>query len=324
MNRVVVFSLVAFLISFLPRSAKADPELEAALKEIHSAEDVYFASASTETLQRYGLELESIYRASIRPIFLGSRLRSLDDPNLKSLFDAMQTVAFYSESASVVKDMERAFREVDRRRLSTPELLRDFNDVCLLVHRQDSCGLAKRFPEARLPEIPRMRFLPGLAASGRVLDISDDESMTTVRGLSWDLGPKILLLTSPGCNPGLLALNDIESDPILRPRFEKNALLIAPTQSVSESGEIVEWNRKHPALRNFIAYSLADWPIFKHWRTPTFIFVRDGEVVYQFGGWTRPDKNLEYRSKLARGMELIGLGLGPEAQGVAPDNGQHR
>ncbi len=303
MDRKLAPVVLGLLIVSGAQTVSAVASLDSALRELHLADERYFADGSTETLREFGRELESIYRRSLRPIALSGK--ALDDKSLSALFDGMQTVAFYSESAAVVKDMERLFAELEHRKLATQDLVKDFNDVCLLTHAEESCGLASKFPG--LPVIPPTRRSVGLSKAGRVLDFDDDASATIVRSLAWHKGAKIILLTSPGCNPGKLAVSNIESDPALRAVFEAHAFLLAPSQSVNEAKDIMAWNREHTSLRNFVAYSLADWPMFDHWRTPTFLFLKDGTTLYRFGGWTHPDERGEYRSKLLHGLELIGL-----------------
>jgi hypothetical protein len=112
------------------------------------------------------------------------------------------------------------------------------------------------------------------------------------------------MLFDTGCGPSRGAVSFIESAPRLKAIFEAHSLLISPPISITRFPDIADWNSEHPRLRNYIAYSIWDWPLFDHLRTPTFYFLEDGRLRGKFSGWTGPSVG---EAALVEGMRSIGL-----------------
>ena len=303
-QRVLLFAVSFFLLNTAANAASLDLKLS----YFRDAEKSYFTEGSTQTLQEFGRRLEAAYRTSLKPEIAPARLKRLNDKDLGALFDITDKVAFYSESGDVAKDMEGPFLEISNRRLAMKQRVTDFHYVCLLTRRFDAAStLVKKYPEAHLLHPPLIRKSVHFAKTERVFSIADGVRSVSIEKLSWKKGPRIIMLSSPTCNPSNQAISDIESDPSLKLLFEAHALLIHSSHDIAELPEIVAWKQKHPSLRNYIAYSSADWPQFKKWGTPTFYFIKDGKILSSFGGWKDPVS--ESKAALVRGMELIGLHL---------------
>lgn len=279
--------------------------LEAALSSLQVLEDQFFLDGSTQTLRDFARKYGSVYHASLKPAATPDHLRKLDDRNLAGLFDALLAHALYSESAAAVDDAQSVFPELAKRNLDSRQRVESLHNVCMLTRRFRFAGiLSRKYPEAQLLRPPRIIQPPQVGKTARILDVSVDSHSLRVMTPAWTHGPKIIMLFSPDCGPSLRAVSFIESKPSLRAHFESHSILIAPPSSISRFPDVATWNSAHPRLRNYIAYSIWDWPLFERLMTPTFYFVRDGEVRHHFSSWMNPSAGEE---NLIKGMRSIGL-----------------
>lgn len=279
--------------------------LEAALSSLQVLEDQFFLDDSTQTLRDFARQYGSVYHDSLKSAITPDHLGILDDRNLAGLFEALLAHALYSESAAAVDDAQSVFPELVKRNLDSRQRVESFHNVCMLTHRFKFAGiLSRKYPKAHLQRPPRIIQSPQVGKTARILDVSVGSNSLRVMTPAWTHGPKIIMLFSPNCGPSLRAVSFIESKPSLRAHFEFHSILIAPPSTISSFPDVATWNSTHPRLRNYIAYSIWDWPLFERLMTPTFYFVRDGEVRHHFSSWMNPSAGEE---NLIKGLRSIGL-----------------
>lgn len=297
--------LLPFAAVLIAGATAHGKSLEAALSSLQVLEEQFFLDDSTQTLREFARQYGSVYHDSLKPTVNPDHLGMLDDRNLAELFDALLGHALYSESGAAVDDAQSVFPEIVKRNLDSRQRVESFHDVCMLTHRFRFAGiLSRKYPAARLQRPPRIIPSPQVVKTARILDVSAGSNSLRVITPAWTHGPKIIMLFSPDCGPSLRAVSFIESKPLLRAHFEARSILIAPPSSISRFPDVAAWNSKHPRLRNYIAYSIWDWPLFERLMTPTFYFVMDGEVRWHFSSWMNPSIGEE---NLIKGMRSIGL-----------------
>lgn len=292
-----------------------------------------FAKSYAELEARYpreishkdlSVQLLAEYKKSLKPESTPSHWRDLQDGDLIALFHAVQSVAFYSETEAEAHDLGLIFSEAERRKM---DVLKDLfpradappdasvfqsSMVKYLYKAYMSSGLFKnaellaaRYPTAGLPPPPAVTISSGAGKINRVYDFDRDGRSLTIRAADWKQGQKIVAVFSPDCGFSQLAFDAITSDADLMRAFEAHALLIAAPSDILQAKSYFEWNRAHPGLKGYVAYSRPDWPELDLARSPQFYFFNDGKLITHKSGWRRPWE--DRKAEIIEGLQSIGL-----------------
>lgn len=126
-----------------------------------------------------------------------------------------------------------------------------------------------------------------------------------MREYAVELAPLQVIVIS-GCHFSRDAARDIATDLTLAPVFAEHSLWLGLPPGDQDIGALVAWNRLHPSLPLRAISSRAPWHFLpEQWETPTFLVVRDGNVVDQVQGWRSADPR--YRQQLMELLQRHGL-----------------
>lgn len=239
------------------------------------------ADLSPSALQKYSDEtLETLYKTLWKAVFFSPDNESFAD-RMELAFNEKVSRKKYTEGN--VQDMAWAFREA-----------RAFNKAL---------NMQKRFPAIVLPPIP-MTIVPSGAsptALWQVYALSDDGAKAEIKSLPLGKGAAVVVAMWPGCRVTARAMKDIMADPVLGPLFSANAVML--TRRFDSDG-VEEMKKKLGFPAVYIARKSVDFPGVEFQRSPSFFFLKDGKVLYQFAYWSECQVAL---GKVRAGLKAVGL-----------------
>lgn len=232
---------------------------------------------------------------------LPAALRTYSAETLKLLAESLNTVSFYSYGArQYVSEQEQVFEELSHRGLLKNDDIENMFQRFLAARMLDKAGaLRTRFPETKLWSIPDViESSQATAQSHRVYDLSDDFRTATVKSLQIGAGPRIIIVAKPGCHFATDALKYFETDRRLLPLLQAHAMLL----TIRLEPAVAEWHAKIKVARAYVAYQREDWPGIDFAASPTFYFLKDGQIVHCVRGWGG-----DAAVRFDKGLVLIGL-----------------
>ena len=237
-------------------------------------------------------------------------LRVSGEDALHARFDDAQLANFYRTDPYAFAAMQASLGELERRNAAKPEeLLRMRNALLAARLFDEAASFSEAHPEAGFAPLPRF-VDAGKAAAGQPTAWRDAGNGRFER-IGLDLGPTQVLVMA-GCHFSGDAARGIAADPVLGPAFRAHATWLGMPPGNEDPADVAEWNREHPQAPMLTLYDRADWPMFPHWRMPTFFVMRDGRIVGSVIGWKPAD---------ARGALIAMLrenGLLPSGAATAP------
>jgi len=211
-----------------------------------------------------------------------------------------------AESAELVKLFvdERDRRRATLRKSETPyvaflqagmisEAERERTSKNLDVPRLDLQALRSAIVPPRLGEIITWEFkgdsINSLAP--RIVDISS--------------GPRIIVISAPGCGACNVAAEDIGKDQKLRADFARYAVWLEFPDANFTKEYYDGWNSKYPWASIHGVFSHVGLPVRKEAAVPYLFFLKDGVLIHEMLGWTS-----ENQSRLQTYLHDIGLKVG--------------
>lgn len=112
-------------------------------------------------------------------------------------------------------------------------------------------------------------------------------------------GVQVLVIGHPLCHFTQDAARHISADTSLQ-RVLAGALWLAPQSRTLDIQAVQDWNRQYPEMKIRLVDRRDDWPQLQTWGTPTFYFLRDGQVVETVAGWPQEGRRSELLQAWAR------------------------
>jgi hypothetical protein len=214
-------------------------------------------------------------------------LRASDEGSLHLRFDDAQLANLYRPDPYAFAAMQASLGELERRNAAKPEELLRMRNALLAARRFDeAASFSKTHPEAGFAPLPRF-VDAGNVAAGQPTAWRDAGNGRFER-IGLDLGPTQVLVMA-GCHFSGDAAREIAADPVLGPAFRAHATWLGTPPGNEDPADVAEWNRAHPQAPMLTLYDRAEWPMFPHWRMPTFFVMREGRIVGSVVGWKPAD-----------------------------------
>ncbi|MFA6030101.1 MAG: hypothetical protein WC969_09625 [Elusimicrobiota bacterium] len=258
------------------------------------------------------------FEPSARPAYLSERyfrelagriserdVRECPQLCLEEVFGLVKEAAAYSRRAEPLPELERLFREMEKRGripgLHSEELIDRY--VALRMFEK-AAALAARRPPQRPLRVPALVLpAPVLAKGGaRVLSFSVDGKTLTLENVSL-AGVRFVLVARPNCEFTRAALKTVAADARLRKAFDGRLLLLLPPDEELFLEESARWNRARPDTPLHHVYRAADWPQVDEWASSFLYVLSDGKLVLKLDGWA-PGRDV---AKLKKMLAPLGL-----------------
>lgn len=277
-----------------PTSTQATSDIERRFNEL------YFLNLelATTTDAEHGEHLVSRYLALFPQARDAAWLHATGDADLKLLYRAATLANFYRADVAASSAMAAAIEELDARAIAAPAELQQARDALLSARQFDA---ARRFDAAHaaagLTSLPDFRDVAadfgGRPSLWRLNTAGDVLARQPV-----DTGP-LQVMVLAGCHFAADAASDIVADPVLGPVFRAHARWLSLPPGQEDTQALHDWNRAHPQAQMEMLYDRSEWPMFTHWRMPTFYVIRHGQVLGSLSGWS-PSSRAELVTLLRR------------------------
>ncbi|WP_372922602.1 hypothetical protein [Roseovarius sp.] len=233
-------------------------------------------------------------------------LAGASDDAVKLRVRAARDTTFAKPVDWVLERYRSALDEAHRRGIANPEQFRGLFDAYLAASRPEQAeGFVESYPELDLPAVPET-VPPGEppSSSAHTLWRVADEPIR-LEGFHLELsGPKLLVVSSPGCGFCRMAARALPEDELLGPLMREHAVWLSQKSLNNTYQRILGFNREYPEAQHFFVDDPAEWPVSTFRAFPEFTFVVDGQVRETLFGWRGGS---EAMWAIARGFESIGL-----------------
>lgn len=246
--------------------------------------------------------------ASIKPSHLSQeRMETYPDTAVEALFEALWKISGYlPDDQGYALKARAVFHEKLRRNIYTAENLdRVFTSLVNAGLFAEATEFAGNFPSHPQPKLPQVSVNGDPTATGWwTYRISGQGERATLEQLPRK-GPKVVMFMRPGCKFAMIAAETILTDDKLGPIFRRSGLMLTRTfdpDSVKSVRESLDYNAVYIARRN------ADFPGFSMLGvSPTFYFVKNGEIMYTSVGWSSDDGGEFSKEEFRKGLAAIGI-----------------
>lgn len=234
-------------------------------------------------------ELLPAYRQKLKPFLKGDWGQQCNDNCLKTLFEAVDYVSFFSHGQVAdpeLPDMMRTiFMKLKASGLASERHAQKVRKSLIKFRRFDEArefSLAERLEDE---EIPPLKVPASLPPVHRVIEYAVDGRSLSVRAGSLSK-TAVLIIASPTCQFSNAALKEIETDAELSRALVPKLTIITPPSGIIEAAAFAEWNRQHPQFLQVQAFGDQDWPEVADWEnTPGFYFIAEGKIIAYTWGW---------------------------------------
>lgn len=236
----------------------------------------------------------------------GDSLKAASDEAVSLRVRAAWWAAFYGPTDWMLERYRAALDEAHVRGIAKPKQFQELFDAYLAASLHDQAErLVQSYPDVDLPEVPEI-VAPGSppSDSARTLwRVADDPPR--LEGFHVELdGPKLLIVSSPGCGFCRMAARVLPADDVLGPLMREHAIWLAEKSANNTYPRMLRFNREYPEALHFFVDDPAEWPVPAFNATPRFHFSDGGEVRETLVGWRGGSEALW---AIARGFESIGL-----------------
>ncbi|KAF0124159.1 MAG: hypothetical protein FD154_2492 [Elusimicrobia bacterium] len=246
--------------------------------------------------------------ADIKPADLApAALRAYPEATLDQLYKALRRIALFTpDSAPNALRLEEVFEEKVRRGTFEADHAEEVYGCLLqarLFHR--ARALKERFPAILTRPLPRV-VTPDPLPSGQWLayDVLDGGSTAKIKSLRLAKGPRVVVVTEPGCVVTSRAMREIMEDKRVGPAFDAAAVLVMRR---FDPPAVLEARAASGLEQVYMARYSSDFPGVVFDGSPRFFFLRDGKAVTELRGWG--DGGPGALRRLRRAMEEIGISL---------------
>jgi len=243
------------------------------------------------------------------------RMGGYSDNAINSMYDALLTISLYlpDEEAYALR-LESAFNEKVRRgKYAGDEVERMFNVFTMSGLFSKAVSVRQGFPDKFLPEVPEIAAADISAAGWWIYEVSTDGKKAALRPLPKS-GQRMIMVMRPGCSFAEIAADAIFADPELGPVFRANGFMLTRKFGPVDVGSI---KKRFNFNAVYIARKSGDFPGISLLRiSPTFYFVKDGQILDKFSGWSDEDGGTYAKDKIRKGLAAIGI---ETKTGIRPD-----
>ena len=236
-------------------------------------------------------------------------LTSADLWTLDALFGVLTTIVEESGHPPAEAALRTVYAEMDARGAAPVADLHDHH----LARRDFAAAAALRaaHPSAELAAPP---VVEGGPTEGRTVLLNGPDGTLVPQAVEADY-TGVLVLTSARCGFSKAAEADIAGDRALDMALAEAVWGVPPSSGLADPA-ILQHNaaRPHRPLRHLA--DRREWPMLTVWATPTFYFVRDGEVVHVAEGWP-PNQVTANANRLREGYAAIGRPIGRASEAPA-------
>jgi len=233
-------------------------------------------------------------------------LAGVANGDLRLLFRAAGTAAFYTYDAKYARDMRIDFVLMEKHHFLAPS---DYHEMYKAYIETRQFAMARNFyltyPQKRLTPFPEYRDESGHASKSKptILVVSTTRRELIRRPVDLDKSALVVILMDPNCHFCRDLNRELRSRPKLKKVLYSHVIWLAPPTTELEFDSLQAWDKAHPDQHVNIMYSSEGWPMSEVMGTPIFFFLSRGHLEAKHVGWL----GKKDFSALEKGLEAIGL-----------------
>jgi hypothetical protein len=262
---------------------------------LREAQKALEPSASAE---ERALKMEQAF-ARLFPDPAESTVSRAEERDLRAHLKALALMGTYRQGQVGAGEAFQLFQALEEARAVLPSDAARVQTMLIAARRfEDAAALAKRYPN--LSAVPEFRRLT-VPADRSLWAV--EEGPRLVQQPPKDItGTQLIVIASPICSPTIrLATAALEDEELHR--ILSRATWLVPAFGSVLAEPVLDWNQRFDWAPLALVHDEAEWPEIRTWWTPTFYFVKDGQVLETVSGWI-PEKS---RPELMSAAERVGL-----------------
>jgi len=220
----------------------------------------------------------------------------------RTLFDGLTRILFYIKDERFTSVLEELYFDLERKRFATNKDIKTVREYYIRSRQfEESKKYLQRFPAVKLKGIsmpPTLSMESFKKGDQHIINVGGAESLTLEKfALKKYTG--LLMVGSPTCEYTKQALGDLNKK---YPKNLKKFTLLVPQEDV-DLNEIVSWNSANPKLAYKLVYKEQEFSKLSFHRVPYFYFLKNGEVIRKFSGWSGPGAMTRLENNLTKLQE---------------------
>ncbi|QAU24122.1 hypothetical protein EO087_09070 [Dyella sp. M7H15-1] len=232
-------------------------------------------------------EIKSKYDSFFLEYQNDARLEHLSSDDLELLYRSSNVAAFFTQNIRYVKYMRMDVDVLQRRGLAHDRHYLDLYESYISLRMFDEASeLIKNHNLRYAEKIPHVIVSPKIKGS-RAFIVDKERCGLKLQSVNINDGVKIVIVSHPLCHFSRNASDYIESNALLKNYFDQHAIWLVPPSRKIEFDLVREWSSNHQGGSTMLAYGREDWSMITSWDTPTFYFLKDGNVVDIVAGWPK-------------------------------------
>lgn len=214
---------------------------------------------------------------------------ALTAQELRTLLRATRLMQLYRPGEAVTSLQHRWLNVLESRQQARLEDRRILLEGLIAArHLDEATALLRRYPAIGLSQPPSIVASTAIPP-GRTPVLRAEGAERLVReGIDLAQGRWLVVVSHPACSFSNRAAAFISRDELITSMLARagvQMLWLLPVEMQLDMGNLVAWERAHPALTVAIAERRSDWPAINEWDTPNVYLFEGGQVAGHFTGW---------------------------------------
>lgn len=223
-----------------------------------------------------------------------SHLAKESNANVQQTFDAAALTASLTLSKSTIDDARLALGELERRGIADGNLYKKYWGLLVKARRLNEANdFRTQHATASLIQQPVIDG-PSLDGKPHVLRLSPDEKKLIRDEVPVTHGAWIVIVGHPACHFTANAVSQLAADPVVQRLLKNHAYFLMPPRDTFDFDLAADWARAHPYAAMHVIEYKNDWQMIDGWDTPTFYFLKDGNVEKKLVGWPKDGHKAEF------------------------------
>ena len=303
-HRHLYAPILFFLIAMQVLACRARTERSPMEQDFEAFYQTEWAARRLPERQRISV-LGARYDQMAAPLRKDKNLNMVTADDLEILYHTAKSSTFYTHDRAHVREMASFLNELQGRGLASKtdyvQMYEAFVGARMLT---EASALARQHPVPEMEVLPELHEAAGVVP-GRPTEwvVNPNERELLLRNVDLSQPAQVVIVSHPLCHFSQAAMRDIQADPVLGEVFKAHAKWLAPQDNRIDFDVIQKWNRQHPTEELALAFRREDWPMIDSWATPTFYFLKNGELTAKVEGWPKAGR----RSELLAALRQVGL-----------------
>jgi hypothetical protein len=217
------------------------------------------------------------------------RANLLGNDQLSTLFAALNHRHAYVESPRSLAALTEVFQILQQRTLDSAEVVENY--FVALVAMRELARAQALHPKlsSQWGAFPAFELAADANATPLLWRIDKNSLLQQQAKLA---DRQIIVITHPNCRYSIASMQAIAGAPAISKLLAEHAMFITPVDGyiTRQFERYVEWNQQYPAHSLRITHSTKQWPMIKSWSTPTFLFLKNGEIEATVSGWSNKEQ----------------------------------